>query len=816
MTTIPEQLSNRPQWVTWRFERGTKVPYSAVTGHKASSTKPSTWTTYEEAVKAAKARKDDGVGYVFSADDPFTGIDLDDCIDDDGNVAMWALEIVNDMMSYTEISPSGHGLKIWVEGSIPSSVKQPYHTGKIEMYDRARYFTVTGRRFGGTPLEIRNVNGSLTALYERVKPQPKEPDAPRLTSRPADSDEHTQAWARRTLARAIEMVTLAQDGHKDDTLIAAARLAAGALPYISESEIETALYSAIAVRAADPRHAQQTIRNGIRYGVAAPLPVPPPPPLPLYDESGAACCPVHGVRLPRAKNGNGYKCHEKDPSTATGWCAFWWSGEGYIEPAPTTVSESTEPAKDPAARSDVLRAPSRFRLYRMDDLRALPPVEWLITNELPAGLLTVICGPSGAGKSFQALDYSLSVARRYPDRLVVYVAPEGGGGYRTRVDAWIAQHGGEEPQNLVFVLRSVPLLDAAAVADFIAAIQHHNPVLVVLDTLARCIVGGDENSSKDMGIFVEGCDTIRQATGAAVAVVHHTGKSGGYRGSSALYGACDSWVDVANDDGLITISCGKAKDWKPFEPRYLRMVDRGESCVLLPAEQVTQRGAALTEGQRKVLETLALDVFQGPGAKATQIMSSTGIPEKTLFRILSHLKRNGMISQGNRGDPYTITRKGLDEIKSYHRALRESRAGELSSLAADSKAELSQLSPNSHELSSDSDSTVSHCHPPLYKGGVTVDSDSSSDRGWRSVEMQASEETDLFPDEPPAPQPIPPALQTPAERTSGFDLEYVRKLMAIPNVAGVTMHYRLNRRDDVRGWTNDQIMELAEREAANE
>jgi putative DNA primase/helicase len=80
---IPVELRERPQWVVWRLEKrdgdDTKVPYRADGGGRASVTDPSTWSTFDEAIAGAKAIAADGIGYVFSADDPFTGADLDDC-----------------------------------------------------------------------------------------------------------------------------------------------------------------------------------------------------------------------------------------------------------------------------------------------------------------------------------------------------------------------------------------------------------------------------------------------------------------------------------------------------------------------------------------------------------------------------------------------------------------------------------------------------------------------------------------------------------------------------------------------------------------
>src|ERR671916_1961550 len=109
-----------------------------------------------------------GIGYVFAADDPYVGIDLDDCIDADGHLADWARAIVDTMVTYTEVSPSGTGVKLWVIGSIPGSVK----TAQIEIYAERRYFTVTGQQLPGTPAAIRAVDSELAALYASLRPAP--------------------------------------------------------------------------------------------------------------------------------------------------------------------------------------------------------------------------------------------------------------------------------------------------------------------------------------------------------------------------------------------------------------------------------------------------------------------------------------------------------------------------------------------------------------------------------------------------------------------------------------------------------------------
>jgi putative DNA primase/helicase len=138
---VPEQLKARPQWVVWKAvgDKPDKVPYSVRTGYKASSTDLMTWSTFEEAIEAYKNGEYAGLGFVFSSADPYTGIDLDDCVDEDGEIALWALEIARYLESYTEISATGTGLHIIVRGEIPNRRK-----GDVEVYSSKRFFTMTG------------------------------------------------------------------------------------------------------------------------------------------------------------------------------------------------------------------------------------------------------------------------------------------------------------------------------------------------------------------------------------------------------------------------------------------------------------------------------------------------------------------------------------------------------------------------------------------------------------------------------------------------------------------------------------------------
>ena len=175
---IPRDLKRRCQWLAWRLKRvrdrrgewrWAKVPFDPKSSRKASTTAPCTWATHVKAVRYYEEHCTDGIGFVFTAGDPYTGIDLDDCRDQrTGRLKPWARKIVKQLDSYTEVSPSGTGVKIIIRAKIPGD---RHRTGRIEMYDSARFFTVTGRRVRGTPDSINRRQRQLNRLYKETFPK---------------------------------------------------------------------------------------------------------------------------------------------------------------------------------------------------------------------------------------------------------------------------------------------------------------------------------------------------------------------------------------------------------------------------------------------------------------------------------------------------------------------------------------------------------------------------------------------------------------------------------------------------------------------
>ena len=174
-------MKDLEQWVCWRSEvRGrdgkkTKVPYSPRSGLHARSDDPDTWATLAEA--EAAAHKDDyhGTGFVFTARDPFCGVDIDSCVDPEtAQTEAWAKEIVEELDSYTEFSPSGTGLHVLVRAKLPPGGNRK---GRVEIYDRGRFFTVTRRRLPDTSRRIEDRQEEIEALHARLFP-PEQKQAP--------------------------------------------------------------------------------------------------------------------------------------------------------------------------------------------------------------------------------------------------------------------------------------------------------------------------------------------------------------------------------------------------------------------------------------------------------------------------------------------------------------------------------------------------------------------------------------------------------------------------------------------------------------
>jgi putative DNA primase/helicase len=170
VATLPDELKALRQWVVWRYEarpgkdKPAKRPYSPGRGRPARTDASATWGTWLQALARYQHGGWQGLGFVFSAEDPYCGIDLDGCRDPEtGEIATWAQQIVAALASYTEISPSGRGLHVLVKAALPDHIGRKH--GAVEVYDAKRYFAVTGQRLKGTSATLEARQAEVLAWY---------------------------------------------------------------------------------------------------------------------------------------------------------------------------------------------------------------------------------------------------------------------------------------------------------------------------------------------------------------------------------------------------------------------------------------------------------------------------------------------------------------------------------------------------------------------------------------------------------------------------------------------------------------------------
>src|SRR5712691_8707258 len=166
------ELTPYPQFVVWKYvmehKKLKKRPFNPRTNVPARTNDPMTWTSIEPALKALATGRYNGIGFVFSKSDPFTGTDLDTCVAKDGSIAPWAQEIITSLSTYTEYSPSHLGVHLLTQASLEGSGRK---VGNVEMYSQGRFFTITTDHVPGTPLTIEQRQEQQARLYASLVPQ---------------------------------------------------------------------------------------------------------------------------------------------------------------------------------------------------------------------------------------------------------------------------------------------------------------------------------------------------------------------------------------------------------------------------------------------------------------------------------------------------------------------------------------------------------------------------------------------------------------------------------------------------------------------
>lgn len=318
--------------------------------------------------------------------------------------------------------------------------------------------------------------------------------------------------------------------------------------------------------------------------------------------------------------------------------------------------------------------PQRQHLIYADELKRLPTPKYAL-QEYPIyqQCLNVLVGPSGAGKSFIAVDIAGKMATQ--GAVVIYIAGEGLFGYSARWEVWKAFHHLSNCPNLIFYDQPVNFMNEAETLKFVEEVSPKKPTMIIVDTVARCMVGADENSTRDMGMFVGTCDKLIHTLGTGVLGIHHTGKDGKMRGNSSLFGASDSVLFLRRDELDITVfnsldMGGKNKNSQEADPIRLTLIPQSattdgklfESAVLVDSYKVTADAVHMEiKGKEKIILE-ALDTSEN-GMTIEQVCDATSIPKSSVYRRMNNLKKLGLVEQSE--DKYLITETAQNTLYNH-------------------------------------------------------------------------------------------------------------------------------------------------------
>lgn len=617
---IPAELKERypRRWSTWRAEwdaereKWNKIPCVPSKPSAGISTR-NPWFSFDTAAAAyddMSLAYDGGIGFNMLAVKGLVGIDLDGCVNADGSIAPWAQAVVDGANSYTEISPSGRGLRIFVAANLEHDWNN--HEVGIEVYggNAPRFLTVTGRRLPGTPASVTappaDYLDGLAAAHRKVKDTSTElgelPDGvPAIIDEadlPALADLHLPNEVRQFLKG--DLVVLDRSSMLLKTTIALYEATADDDGALRDDLVLSILYHNPVTLDVALRHRRDDPDRALLY---------------LWD----------------------HHCLKARSKAAPAIADF-----DIVELSPEELAESNAAAE--VNEQEAQAKAERFKLYSLDEFNQVEGYSYLIKGVLPQAELGVLFGESGSGKSFFTLDMAMHIAlgrewrgKRVKQAKVVYICAEGANGFRKRVAAYCQRHG--------LSPADVPMRVIADAPNFLTDTDHKRVAkriredwggadLIIVDTLAQTTPGGNENAGEDMGRALANLKTLRRLTGGMVLLVHHSGKdtTRGARGWSGLKAAADVEIEITRLESCRVAKLSKSKDdLDGVEFGFtLDVVDIGmdedgdivSSCVASPAEiDRTGPKRVLGEVQRLAMEVIGeIAEFQSAGISLNDVI----------------------------------------------------------------------------------------------------------------------------------------------------------------------------------------------------
>ena len=608
----PEPIRALPGWLLWRYEtcenepKPRKVPYYASGkrryGQQGSPSDRTQLTTFGAARDAAVRGGYDGVGLALLPDWQLTALDVDHCVDADGNIPPEILDIVRH--TYGEYSPSGNGVRAFFFGNVgnhkSTATSEQYG---LETFNSTGFVTFTGNILPHVDLlgyenRVAQVPDSLVALCES-----------RFGSVTGTFDpDDFMAGHEPKLGLTVEQM---------EDLLAALDPDMPREPWL---RVGLALH-----------HETEGDDTGFE----------------LWDEwsSGGATYPgTEGLR----HQWDSFKGPTPGRRQTTMASVIKMAKQAGLDTRPLKATTADELRRVVAESADDLPVSvngatppgyaGKFPMYRASEIAARPPGRWWIKGLVPEAQIGAVFGASGSGKSFIVLDLIAHLALGWAWRelrtrrgRILYVAAEGGAGVGKRLKAWCQHHDVPVDALDVTVLLVAPnIMQRDDITELVLAINAAGGFEhIVLDTYAQVTPGANENTAEDMGLALAHCRAICEATAAMVWLVHHSGKDAtkGARGWSGINAALDFSLEVTRDEdtGYRELRVAKMKDGEDGTRYGFKLetvvvgfdddLDEVTSCVVIDAEAPAKPETASKGVKRRgrvenhVLEVMTL--FEG-------------------------------------------------------------------------------------------------------------------------------------------------------------------------------------------------------------
>jgi hypothetical protein len=569
---FPVELTTLKHWVVYRrvpngskpdgTPRHKKVPYytngTPRSGKQGSPDDLAQLATYEDALNRYNLGGLDGLGIAILPGCGVVALDFDDCVKE-GKVDFEVLRMVDG--TYAEFSPSGKGVRAFYEGNNKSFKRNcPTDSPKLEVFGSDGFVTITG--------SVLDPDVDLFGVYDQLAPLPEwVGERSRAQEPPSQNNATALQYIESRLGVTIDQLreTL-EDIQPDCERSKWFKVLAGTKHEFGDTEFEhQALELIVDWSRGEFTPSQEEPRN--------------------YDSDGD----VRREWNTLVSNPSG-----KRPITF----------KSVLDLVPRDSKRAVE---------DVNVTPNaqRFKRLTADDVKALPPLEWLVKGLIPESGMATLFGKPGSGKSFVAIDLACAVAaglpwfgRKVKQADVAYICLEGAAGLQVRIGAYEKHHQRTIPSNLKFITEPLNLMVAQDLIDLVPTEK-----LIFIDTLNRASPTADENTSKDMGIIIQAANTISTRTGGLVILVHHSGKdqTKGPRGHSSLTGALDCTLEIDATDATKIIHIAKLKDGSTDAKLYFELIgvtlghdrdgDAVTSCAVHPCNPMQTNDLSVTASE---------------------------------------------------------------------------------------------------------------------------------------------------------------------------------------------------------------------------